>query len=119
MPSAAAWCWEKNGKTGRHCEWYGEPWDCGSTSKSIGDWDDEGQQLVAWTKYVARSRLWGTISDDCYYDYGEGCPTGYKRLWCKGESSDEGLDEGSEEFVVTGTGRSHEQKSVVIDIELN
>ncbi|KAL5330536.1 hypothetical protein ACEPPN_000053 [Leptodophora sp. 'Broadleaf-Isolate-01'] len=37
----------------------------------------------------------------------------------EGESSDEGLDEGSEEFVVTGTGRSHERKSVVIDIELN
>jgi hypothetical protein len=73
------------------CEWYGSWPNCGDTSANIGDVDEPtGTKLVTWTKDEDRNPLCRLASEDplnpgsfCCSDYGAGCITGYKRLWCK------------------------------------
>lgn len=66
------------------CEWFGSATDCGKTSRELGDFDDDGLELVEWTKEQSASdlRFLNRISTSCYNDYGNGCWSGYKRLWC-------------------------------------
>lgn len=69
----------------RDCEWFGSSPGCGGTGSSIGDFDDEGRELIMTTQHQdaadACERLVGYYSE-CREDYGNGCWTGYKRLWC-------------------------------------
>ncbi|KAI9300526.1 hypothetical protein BJ944DRAFT_253035 [Cunninghamella echinulata] len=71
------------------CEWWGTAPSCGTSSSSIGDMDSEGRKFVASTKcQSAREVCWkmshgGSEYGPCMEDYGRGCWSGYKRLWCK------------------------------------
>ncbi|KAH8895437.1 hypothetical protein GQ53DRAFT_50745 [Thozetella sp. PMI_491] len=69
-----------NGLQGWGCEWY----SCKTTDAWIGDKDGD-LTLAAWTKWNSAENAYkaGEISKQCYDDYGWGCITGYKRLWCK------------------------------------
>lgn len=89
----------------RHCKWYGESPICGETEYGLTDWDGDEQCMldplqkdsfvlvkissnhtivVEWTRYEDARELQGKnwISMSCLEDYGLGCATGYKRLWC-------------------------------------
>jgi hypothetical protein len=75
---------------GRACKWYGTPLGCGVTSSQIGNTVD-GETLISWTKELSLNTLCNGTPDrhptdwpgvDCCSDYGAGCLTGYKRLWC-------------------------------------
>lgn len=72
---------------GSECEWFGSAPFCGSTDANIGDKDNEGRTLEDWTKEVNIHNLcdpgWGTLYGNCCDDYGSGCWSGYKRLWCR------------------------------------
>ncbi|KAE8154879.1 hypothetical protein BDV25DRAFT_135521 [Aspergillus avenaceus] len=77
---------EAAGGTKKNCEWFGTAPACGYTNNEIGDKVD-GWTLVDWTKdktsnaycYNEKHVLYGT----CCGEYGSGCLSGYKRLWCK------------------------------------
>jgi hypothetical protein len=67
------------------CEWFGSAPFCGSSGANYGDKDSDGRTYIASTKDATRSQIRdsGEISSSCFEDYGGGCITGYKRLWCK------------------------------------
>lgn len=68
----------------RECEWYGTSPSCGTSSYSINERDEQGLILKATTEWDSAYTLResGDISCDCWEDYGAGCLSGYKRLWC-------------------------------------
>lgn len=71
---------------GRKCFWDGSSPGCGSTSFKIGEWGNNGDQLVASTEFQDRGEMCRRIerySSSCCEEYGNGCWSGYKRLWCK------------------------------------
>ena len=71
---------------GRKCFWDGSSPGCGSTSFKIGEWGHAGDELVATTEFENASEMCLRISpfsSSCCEEYGNGCWTGYKRLWCK------------------------------------
>ncbi|POR36399.1 Uncharacterized protein TPAR_03405 [Tolypocladium paradoxum] len=73
---------------GQKCDWEGTSPICGSTTHLIGDKDASGRTLVTWTKYENIGSLCGggenvNPGPNCCREYGAGCVTGYKRLWCK------------------------------------
>ncbi|KAI9155700.1 hypothetical protein HJFPF1_08289 [Paramyrothecium foliicola] len=83
VPEAIAYCV----RDGRNCEWFGSSPFCGSTSSPIGGTDSDGRTLVTWTKEKDIGSLCGSgpsenPGPDCCGDYGKGCLSGYKRLWC-------------------------------------
>jgi hypothetical protein len=71
----------------RDCYWT----NCGTTPSNIGDVDNEGYELISWTKDAnigAKCVSQGLykdykLSDDCCAKYGSHCFSSYKRLWCK------------------------------------
>ncbi|KAJ5089725.1 hypothetical protein N7532_008409 [Penicillium argentinense] len=71
---------------GRDCHWEGTAPDCGTINHDIGYVDPAGRTLVGWTRGIAlesfcdREKAGG---GNCCGDYGHGCQSGYKRLWCK------------------------------------
>jgi hypothetical protein len=74
---------------GRDCEWFGGSIICGSSGASVGDRDAEGRQLVVTTEDQTRLAACyavgypsGLRDNPCLDQYGAGCLTGYKRLWC-------------------------------------
>jgi hypothetical protein len=71
---------------GEHCEWFGSSPFCGSTKSDLWDKDSSGRVLRVTTKLsnCGKACLYqrGSISGDCYIDYGYTCISGYKRLWC-------------------------------------
>lgn len=71
---------------GNQCEWFGTALSCDSTDAQLGDTKD-GWTLEDWTKELSIAKIcdpgYGTLYGDCCDDYGAGCWTGYKRLWCK------------------------------------
>ncbi|KAI9240544.1 MAG: hypothetical protein BYD32DRAFT_408101 [Podila humilis] len=78
-------------KMGRYsdCAWFGSSPFCGSSDKKLSDSDEDGQ-LVAWTNGVTIDGLCKTgygyqpvMSGGCCDNYGLGCGSGYKRLFCK------------------------------------
>ncbi|KAM3483196.1 hypothetical protein MY8738_003391 [Beauveria namnaoensis] len=74
------------------CEWFGTSTECGGTNSWIGDWDEDGRQLSYWTRRLSIGSLYAkypALGEDCYNDYGLGCVGGYKRLWCKEETTTE------------------------------
>ncbi|KAM3457768.1 hypothetical protein MY3296_000841 [Beauveria thailandica] len=74
------------------CEWLGTSTECGGTDSWIGDWDEDGRQLSYWTRRMSIESLYAkypALGEDCYNDYGLGCVGGYKRLWCKEETTTE------------------------------
>ncbi|KAH7111918.1 hypothetical protein B0J13DRAFT_569807 [Dactylonectria estremocensis] len=77
-PGALAKC---KGPWGQVCEWHGSAPFCGSSSASFGDVDSDGLTLVASSE---KDDLLNDLGGyDCTRDYGYGCWTGYKRLWCE------------------------------------
>ncbi|KAE8162395.1 hypothetical protein BDV40DRAFT_300422 [Aspergillus tamarii] len=70
---------------GRKCFWDGSSPSCGSTSYKIGQTGEKGDQLVATTEFENHSamcRRMERYSSSCCEEYGNGCWSGYKRLWC-------------------------------------
>lgn len=75
------------------CKWYGHAWFCGDTEHNLGDVvkpaDDYARyKLVAWTKDESIRQIRESINPPnwpgfCAGEYGKGCWTGYKRLWCR------------------------------------
>ena len=67
----------------KDCYWSGRGPFCGSTN-SEGDDDGTGYKVVVTTQRYGSQQLldYGLISGDCYDDYGEGCASGYKSLFC-------------------------------------
>ncbi|KAI8596251.1 hypothetical protein EDD21DRAFT_388832 [Dissophora ornata] len=64
------------------CEWVGNSPGCGTTPSQLGATevvDGETWMLVDWTKGKDAYHF----SGDCRSEYGEGCWSGYKRLWCR------------------------------------
>ncbi|KAE8154877.1 hypothetical protein BDV25DRAFT_135519 [Aspergillus avenaceus] len=72
----------------RDCEWFGTAPSCGWTNNEIGDTVD-GWTLADWTKdksstaFCYKEQNQGSYGN-CCGEYGSGCLSGYKRLWCKG-----------------------------------
>ncbi|CAO3648626.1 unnamed protein product [Cunninghamella echinulata] len=62
------------------CSWDGSSPKCGETSANIGDCYN-GSRLIAWTKEDDIITLNERIGN-CKSVYGNGCWSGYKRLWC-------------------------------------
>lgn len=86
IPSALA---NFEAKDGRDCAWFGTAPICGSTSHSVGDVDEEWK-LIDTTEEKTRAAACYKMGfpseiepNPCLDDYGEGCITGYKRLWCR------------------------------------
>lgn len=76
---------------GQDCTWEGTAPNCGTIDHDIGYLDPSGRTLVDWTRgssleafCAAEKRNGG----NCCGDYGHGCVSGYKRLWCKKYRSD-------------------------------
>lgn len=74
----------------RWCYWIGSAPACGSTNFKIGEIDETGKVLKAWTKDKDHALLCTHFNKDgdrpstsCCNDYGSGCWGGYKRLWCE------------------------------------
>lgn len=92
VPGAVADC-RRNGK---HCQWFGSSPACGSSSSKFGDIDREGRKYIASTKEFNYGQICNESPDQrpdgefdgeypgqaCCDDYGAGCVSGYKRLWC-------------------------------------
>lgn len=86
IPGALA---EFESKSGRSCTWFGTSPLCGETEHAIDDVVD-GWLLLDTTENYSRAAACysqGYPSErepnPCLDDYGEGCVTGYKRLWCQ------------------------------------
>lgn len=66
----------------RWCYWIGTAPFCESTKFKIGEIDETGKVLKAWTKDKDRADLCTTFNHD-----GDrpsmSCWSGYKRLWCE------------------------------------
>lgn len=75
----------------RECKWYGTAPFCGESAHSVNDKNQgTGEQLIVTTEEMNRVQAcykvgWPSELQDnpCLDDYGSGCITGYKRLWCK------------------------------------
>ncbi|KAM6535928.1 hypothetical protein FALCPG4_005453 [Fusarium falciforme] len=74
----------------RWCYWIGTAPFCESTKFNIGEIDETGKVLKAWTKDKNHALLCTHFNTDgdrpsksCCNDYGSGCWDGYKRLWCE------------------------------------
>ena len=74
----------------RWCYWIGTAPFCESTKFKIGEIDETGKVLKAWTKDKDRADLCSKFnhecdrpSTSCCNDYGSSCWRGYKRLWCE------------------------------------
>lgn len=89
LPVAVADCTYSN----RECRWFGSSPGCGSSSSNYGEVDSEGRQYVLSTRDdnighicqdndVERPDDVEYIGASCCDDYGVGCFSGYKRLWC-------------------------------------
>lgn len=75
-------------QSGMICHWEGRSPSCGSTDKQLGFEEkrsDGTYKLQEWTRDFSKKTLWyrNLIDYDCQARYGEGCYSGYKRLWCK------------------------------------
>ncbi|RAH42549.1 uncharacterized protein BO95DRAFT_445948 [Aspergillus brunneoviolaceus CBS 621.78] len=64
------------------CKWWGSSPFCGSSRSAPGDTDSDGWLFVASTRTKNWDVLCREISESCCRDYGDGCLSGYKRLWC-------------------------------------
>ncbi|OQE15727.1 hypothetical protein PENSTE_c027G02706 [Penicillium steckii] len=68
------------------CEWRGDSPSCGTTYHELGTTDEDGWELVDWTKDASLNQIRSRLGY-CKDSYGNGCWSGYKRLWCKSNSS--------------------------------
>ncbi|RAK81423.1 uncharacterized protein BO72DRAFT_524376 [Aspergillus fijiensis CBS 313.89] len=69
------------------CKWWGSSPFCGSSKSAPGDTDSDGWLFVASTRTKNWDVLCREISESCCRDYGDGCLSGYKRLWCHDSES--------------------------------
>ena len=70
---------------GRSCFWDGSAPSCGSTSYKLRQTGEKGDELVATTEFESAGAMCERIkghSTSCCEEYGGGCWSGYKRLWC-------------------------------------
>lgn len=71
------------------CDWWGTAPFCSSSGSSVGDKDDDNRELVITTEDLTRAAacyqigFQSNFNNACLDAYGQGCITGYKRLWCK------------------------------------
>lgn len=71
---------------GTDCHWEGTAPSCGTVDHAIGYYDPAGRTLVDWTRESSLEAFCAQEKNgkgNCCADYGHGCMSGYKRLWCK------------------------------------
>ncbi|RAH49323.1 uncharacterized protein BO95DRAFT_479560 [Aspergillus brunneoviolaceus CBS 621.78] len=75
--------------TGDHnnCNWEGSAPACGTSPDHVGTEDAQGRTFVATTefgtaRYFCDWERGQPRGGDCCQAYGNGCWSGYKRLWC-------------------------------------